>query len=214
MKIELKNIHHSPQLSEETHAFTANLYINGTHAGYAKNDGRGGATHYHAKDEKGKLLIRNAEKFCAELPAKHADNTLTKEVSWDMNLEQHIDDLLNNYLQKKELARFNNKLNAAMLNGLVFGIPDQSFRGFVYPIPIRQILAQPQGPATILGDLITKVLPLLNDDNKLLNTNIPESILKAAGLKEELYVKPTIRNIRYGTIPYMEGDKKQTGRSR
>lgn len=197
MKIELKNIHHSPQLSEETHAFTANLYINGTHAGYAKNDGRGGATHYHAKDEKGKLLIRNSEKFCAAL-----------------NLEQHIDDLLNNYLQKKELARFNTKLNAAMLKGLVFGIPDHSFQGFLYPIPIRQILAQPKGPATILGDLITKVLPLLTDDNKLLNTNIPESILKAAGLKEELYVTPTIRNIRYGTIPYMEDNKNQTGRSR
>lgn len=58
MKIELKNIHHSPQLSEETLAFTANLYINGTHVGYAKNHGRGGTTHYQAKDEKGKLLIR------------------------------------------------------------------------------------------------------------------------------------------------------------
>lgn len=50
MKIELKKIHFSEQLSEETHAFTANIYINGTHAGYAKNNGRGGATYYQAKE--------------------------------------------------------------------------------------------------------------------------------------------------------------------
>jgi hypothetical protein len=178
MKIELKKIRHSEQLSEETHAFTANLYINGTYAGYAKNNGRGGVTYYLAKDEKGKLFIRNAAKFCTALPARHADNPLTKDDSWDMNLEQHIDDLLNYYLQKKELTRFNNKLNAAMLNGLVFGIPDQSFQGFAYPILLRQILTQPKGPATILGDLITKVHSFLTIDNKLLNTNIPESILK------------------------------------
>ncbi len=84
MKIELKEIHHSAQLSEETHAFTANLYINGTHAGYAKNNGHGGATYYQAKDEKGKVLIKEAEKYCAELPPRNTEDKLQDDLLWDI----------------------------------------------------------------------------------------------------------------------------------
>jgi antitoxin component of MazEF toxin-antitoxin module len=39
-----------------------------------------------------------------------------------------------------------------------------------------------------------RVLDQLKNGNRLLNTNIPESIVKAAGLKEDQYVKPTVRN--------------------
>lgn len=209
MKIELKKIHHSEQLSEETHAFTADLYINGTHAGYAKNNGRGGATYYQAKDEKGKVLIKEAEKYCAELPPRNDEDQLLDDLSWDMDLGQYIDDLLHLYLEKKEIDRFNSKLNKRMLDGLVFGIPDQSFRGFVYPIPMIQLLARPKGPEIVLKDLTEKVLPLLTDGNKLLNTNIPESIIKTAGLNEQQYVKPLVRNIRYGMIPYIEEDNNR-----
>jgi len=41
MKIELKNIKHMPSLSEETEAFSANLYINDVKAGIGSNGGRG-----------------------------------------------------------------------------------------------------------------------------------------------------------------------------
>jgi len=43
MKIELFTILHRPELSGKTEAFTANLYIQGFHAGYAKNNGYGGS---------------------------------------------------------------------------------------------------------------------------------------------------------------------------
>ena len=61
MNIKLKNVKHAPSLSEETEAFTASLYINGKHAGYAKNAGHGGSTDYYPKDSKGKELIKQAE---------------------------------------------------------------------------------------------------------------------------------------------------------
>ena len=53
MEIELKNVKHFPSLSQETEAFTASLYINGQHAGFAKNAGHGGSTDYYGKDAKG-----------------------------------------------------------------------------------------------------------------------------------------------------------------
>lgn len=215
MKIELKSIHHSIQLSEETEAFTANLYINDTHAGYAKNDGRGGNTHYQPKDEKGKDLIRQAEKYCETLPpiVYPADDHMGV-FSIDMDLEQYIDDLVNKHIEKKEMAKFNAKLDKTMLKGIVFGISNQSFGAITFNLPLVNVLAHPKGPQTVLQTIKDNILPKLKDGNKLLNTNIPESIIKAAGLKEEQYVKPTIQNIRYGTIPDVEDKENKRGRSR
>lgn len=44
MKIELKNVSYSARLSEETSAFTADVWIDGKKAGYARNHGTGGDT--------------------------------------------------------------------------------------------------------------------------------------------------------------------------
>ncbi|MCT1525657.1 hypothetical protein [Sphingobacterium hotanense] len=215
MKIELKSIHHSIQLSEETEAFTANLYINGVHAGYAKNEGHGGDTHYQAKDEKGRELIRQAEEHCKILPPiEYPPDNYMEAFSIDMNLEHYIDDLLNKYLEKKETAKFNAKLDNSMLKGIVYGVPNQSFGAISFNLPLGQVLAHPKGPQTVVQTITDKILPKLTDGNKLLNTNIPESITKAAGLKEEQYVKPTIQNIRYGTIPDIDENKNNRGRSR
>lgn len=215
MKIELKRIQHSPHLSEETEAFTANLYIQDVHAGYAKNNGHGGSTFYQAKDEKGKILIRQAEEYCKKLPpVSYKGDNPKNSFSWEMSLESYIDDLLNKHLEKKEIAKFNAKLNNTMLKGLVYGIPDQSYAGIIYKIPLVRVLATPLGPQIVLRDLKEKILPSLRDGNKLLNTNIPESIIKAAGLQADQYVKPIIRDIRYGTIPHQDEDKIDRGRSR
>lgn len=193
MKIELKSIHHSAQLSRETEAFTAKLYIQGIHAGYAENDGHGGATYYSHHNEKGRELIREAEAYCkTQPPIQYPADKYSEAFSVDMNLENYIDDLLNKHVEKKETAKFNTKLIKSMLKGVVYGVPDQSFSAVVYSMPIVQVLAHPKGPQTVLKTITDKILPKLKDGYIILNTNISESILKAAGLKEGQYVKPFI----------------------
>lgn len=215
MKIELKSIYHSVQLSQETEAFTANLYINGVHAGYAQNEGHGGNTDYKAKDEKGRELIRQAEEYCKTLlQIEYPADKYMGAFSVDMDLEHFIDDLLNKFVEKKEMAKLNAKLNKAMLNSIVYGIPNRAVWSIAYKLPLVNVLAHPKGPQSVLQTIKDSILPKLKDGNKLLNTNIPESIIKAAGLKEEQYVKPTIQNIRYGTIPKVDDDNNKRGRSR
>lgn len=131
-----------------------------------------------------------------------------------MDLEQYIDDLVNKHIEKKEIAKFNAKMNKIILKGIVYGIPDQCYSGYIYAVPMIKLLALSQGPEIVLKDLTEKVLPSLKEGEKLLNTNIPESIIKAAGFKEDQYITPTVRNIRYGTIPYIEDEKNNRGRSR
>lgn len=192
MKIELKNIKHSPSLSEETEAFTANLYINDVHAGYAKNNGHGGSTDYYHADEKGRDLIREAEEHCLSLPDKQYPAAYGMDAySLKMNLEHFIDDLLSSHLQEKENKKFDNKINKAMINGIVYGLPNDSSVSIVaFKIPLSQLLTLPVGPDSITNAIIKNVLPDIKPGEIILNTNIPEQILKDAGLKEGQYMAP------------------------
>lgn len=195
MKIELKNIYHSERLSEETNAFEANLYINGYKAGVASNEGHGGPTHYVPFNEKGKELIKEAETWCKTLhPIPFTAGG--EEHSLDMDLELYIDDLLTRHLQQKDLQQFRNKLERKMTDHIVFGTADQSFASIKLPVDIDTYVSRAESQK-LLAEIIKKhIVPGLTDDKILLNTNIPEQILKDAGLKPGQYVTPVQKSLK------------------
>src|SRR3546814_3198946 len=45
-----------------------------------------------------------------------------------MSLELYIDSLVDDYLQQKELQKFRNELDKETKTGIVYGVPDHSFR--------------------------------------------------------------------------------------
>lgn len=189
MKIELKRIQYSSRLSEETNAFAADLYINDIKAGEAKNEGHGGPTHYYARNEQGRQLITEAEAYCKNLPpVKYAFGR--REGSYDMNLEHYIDDLLENHLDERELQKFKNKMNKDMLKGIVIGVPNaNAYSAWSFNTSIDQILAHPRGTEQLTNE-IKKLIPKLTDGKIILNTNIPEQILKNAGFNKTQYAAP------------------------
>ncbi|WP_286732636.1 MULTISPECIES: hypothetical protein [Sphingobacterium] len=131
----------------------------------------------------------------------------------NMALEEKINDLLYEYLRKKDLKKLTSIVNKAMLRGIVYGMSDRAVWNIKYDTPIVKILSFSKGLLDIMNAIKDKVLPHLKDGNRLLNTNIPESIIKSAGLKEDQYVKPTVRDIRYGTISSVEENNNKRGRS-
>lgn len=206
MKIQLKNIHHSEQLSEETIAFSASLYINNFKAGTASNRGNGGATDYYGFNERGNQLIREAEAYCKTLPSEKF-TAGGKEYTIDSTLENYIDRLLQKHLEQKDLQKFRNKLDKATQQTIAFGIPDQSYTKLRLKFPVDMILAHPNGKNILTDILIRRVKPELKEGELILNTNIPESVLKNAGLKPEQYVKPA------ETMSIKRNVQKKKGRS-
>ena len=190
MKIELKKIKHSPSLSEETEAFTAELYIEEKRAGIASSRGQGGNTDYTAYDDAGRELIKMAEAYCKTLPDKKFRGEDMEDLTYPMDLEQFIDDLLYGYLEEKDLRLFNRKLERATEKGIMYGVPDDSFSGITFKTTLQDILAHPAQRQSLIGTINKKVLPHLRDGNILLNTNIPEDILHDAGLRPDQYRKP------------------------
>jgi hypothetical protein len=188
MKIELKNIQYSEKLSEETNAFAANLYIDGRMAGIASNRGHGGSTDYRANDENGRKLISDAETYCKGLPPVKF-NSDGKTHFFDMDLEGYIDGLVDKYLEEKHSKQFQKKIKGDMEKGIVVGIPNKSYALWQFTMPMEKILVHPKGPDLLKKALTTDIIPTLTNGNIILSTNIPESIFRAVGLKENQYVK-------------------------
>lgn len=103
MELKLKNVKFSEKLSEETSAFSADLFIGTKKVAYVSNHGKGGDTNYNAYDGC-KDLLKTAEEYAKSLPDREY-NLGAKKISMHSNLENIIDDMFNEWLDAKEQKR-------------------------------------------------------------------------------------------------------------
>ncbi len=159
MNIELKKIKVAANMSEETTAFTAELFVNGKNIGYVKNDGRGGCTdYYNNPDEKSKEALKAAEAYCLTLPEVDYGTFKHK-----MDLETFIDELLEKHLKEKEQS----KLAKKMVDTVMWGIPNgHSYTQVKFKVPLAQI------PTEKLQGYLDKYKKDFDKDEKFLNTNL------------------------------------------
>ena len=120
MKVEIKSIKFSESLSEETNAFTANLYIDGKKRGYCRNDGRGGCTDIHGFTREDNEIIKQADQWLKENHEKVTYGSTT----YDVDLEHKVDLLLENWLKEKEAKKYKNKIKKLSETALVIGKPN------------------------------------------------------------------------------------------
>ncbi len=164
MDLQLKNVHFSERLSEETNAFTADIYFRGNKVGYAKNDGGGGETDINAHQNM-REAFNEAISYAKSLPQIQTDFTHGiggKKFTFDSDLEAQVDDLFEKWLKNKELTKASNK-------GVLYTSPDgkdyvSKWRNFT----IAKLLKHPKGEAMIRQE----VLRLQSAGNIILNTNL------------------------------------------
>ena len=156
MKITIKKIRHSESLSEETNAFTADLYVDNKKVAFCRNNGRGGSTfidHYDGK--KGKLF--EAYDF-----ADNMKPILYQGTSLPMDLEFYVDGLLEDFLLEKALKKdFRNGIVYENKNGEKSVI---SWKGWTIP----KLMSSVVGKVAVTN----KVSELTKQGFLVLNTNI------------------------------------------
>lgn len=159
MKIELKNVKFSEHLSEETNAFTADIYVNGVKAGYAKNSGHGGCTdcraHFEHKD-----LFAQAEKFLSSLPPKKLPG-YTFEL--ESNMENLVDELFEKWLKEKDNKKLEKKMERCVLVKRLSG----DINSFSYPKTKLSEL-----PLVKLQSMYDTIKKQLKQGEIFLNTNL------------------------------------------
>lgn len=181
MDIELKRIAYHPRLDEQS--FAANLFINGEKA--AAVNSRAGVTEYYAVDAKGMELVEQAEQYVKKLPAekKMIDG---KEQQVKQTLPGIIDKKFSEYLAAIEQKKFDNKVALMEKRNIVIGEPGRYMRPIAAKALIEVLVRS--GNQVMLKNILSKAIPTMSEKEKVLNTNIPEVILSAAGLKPDQYL--------------------------
>jgi hypothetical protein len=114
--IQLKNVKIAWNMSEETTAFTATLYIDGAKAAYVKNEGTGGDNHPRFMDRE---LEKEFHEFCKSLPPHYLydDDDPTKVIDgpFPMTYDGFIGDLLTEWISNDDWKK-------ACKKGLVFRV--------------------------------------------------------------------------------------------
>lgn len=178
MEIQLKNIKHSESLSQETNAFTADLWIDGVKIGPCDNHGTGGPTNYNVYNYKDWPIIKKAEAYCNTLPPINLGELGTLP----NDLENVIDDLLTKHLIAKDIAKFKKKMEKDMIQHIVCGVKSDEvavYRVFKLPLTIEKYLSHPKGKPWLIETLKTIQLKLEHNE-VILNSNIPAEIIEAA----------------------------------
>lgn len=107
MKIELRKVVFSKALSEETNAYTADLYVDGALIAHLANRGQGGSDEQHPAKGKTYADIQRVEEWIkANVPARETEFMIEgKPFIMEPDLESVCGDLLAEHLSTKELTR-------------------------------------------------------------------------------------------------------------
>ena len=162
MDLQLKNVKFSEFMSEETNAFTADLWFRGKKIGYTKNDGQGGCTFTWAYDGM-RDQLNEAENYAKSLPAIVYKGVGGREdFSLDSNLEHVIDRLFENWLETKEIKKQEKK-------GIYYEKPNGQ-RATTYWVgwTLKDLLNNPKGR----GIIANAIFKLQKEGNTILNTNL------------------------------------------
>ena len=106
MNIEIKNVKYAAFASEETHCFSASVYIEGEKAGEVSNDGHGGSNHFRPYE-----LQTFLNTYAKTLPAIDCSNIGAVEPHRfiEQDAETLIGEMVNDWLAARDLKRLLSK---------------------------------------------------------------------------------------------------------
>lgn len=106
MKIELRKISHNQRLSEETNAYSAQVWVDGVHICDVSNHGTGGPDDFHpAKGKTYKDVDALEARVKAERGTEKLDVGNGKSIEVDVDLELVCGELLTAHLIGRDLTR-------------------------------------------------------------------------------------------------------------
>jgi hypothetical protein len=213
MEIKLKNIHVDFRMSEETNAFTADLFIDGVKAGTASNRGTGGMTEVRAKDLNAVQLIKDAETWCKKLPPEivPSNDGSGKSETYPMSLDYFLDSLVDKHIEKLEDWRVQRLTN----NSIIYGVPGGvQYRRFAFNHAIAHMVQTEAGIEALKNTILKKILPTLGEGEKILNKNIPQAIIDKIGLPKDKIVEPAPIAKKENAKDRKHAIKKGKGRGR
>lgn len=107
MKIEIKNLKVARSLSEETHAYTATIYVDGKPAFHASNHGTGGCDSYHPIAPFTYDDVKQIDEYLKANYAPHGPHEAdpAKRSAWDNGLPMDLELFVGGEIERAEADR-------------------------------------------------------------------------------------------------------------
>lgn len=109
MEVALKNVQYAAFASNETHCFTAKVYVDGKLLCVASNEGHGGCTDFYPAPGRKRDDVKRVDTYLQEhATAPAAGDEMSHKLwatGWRPGLESKVDDLLVRWMLAKELRR-------------------------------------------------------------------------------------------------------------
>lgn len=164
-QIELKSVKFSEWNSEETNCFQAMVYFNGKRVGMASNEGRGGCTWVRPTDniEDYKAFVAHCEALVKSNSEEYYETFSIIDILFEAWLEAHY--------AKKDKARMQREFNKGICytkdeSKGTFAV--MTFKKGTTKVTISELLKSANGR----GVLLRSYEKLVNEGNKILNTNL------------------------------------------
>ena len=158
MKVTLKSFNHSPSLSQETYAFTANVFIDGKNVGTARNMGHGGPTELSISSADRTRLTAHAKSIFPAVPFSFDPSKLwVRDTAEDV-----IDDLVHELVKAKEEARLERRFMKDLTTKLLVLQPNGTIQASVVLPTIRlaELLRSQRLPTWAMKGKVLNALPV------------------------------------------------------
>lgn len=160
MKVELRSIKVYDQMSEETTAFTAEIYVDGKKIGYTKNEGHGGCTDAYPYPEHHSKFNELCSYLESQPDIVYPEDEYP-ELSLKCNLEHWIDFQISEYLKERENKKLIKHCETAICYKVIGGYARVSWGKYT----IKELLNGTVGRETIqkkVNELKSKGFEVLN----------------------------------------------------
>ena len=168
MKVTLKKIKFYGSMSEETNAFTADVYVDGKCCGFARNDGRGGCTNVMPTWLPDKIMMfRECESWLKTQPQINI-GSVNDPYMVNCDMESMVDMLFEQWL----IEQTKKKIEKKMLNHVMWGvIGGNTYKVVKFLKPLKDIDRE------ILQKMLNKYKQEFKTGEQFLNTNLEGFIL-------------------------------------
>lgn len=171
-RFTLKNVKFSERMSEETNCYTADLYFDGKPLAYCRNYGHGGETNVMSLNPKDSKRFEEAEAYCFSLPPFK----VSEDYNIPMSLDLVSDLLLEKWIEAKNEAKVQRRMNKDMKTNILYQNPNQidsyyrtSFTSNGKDVLIEDLLKSPIGRIKLIDYCNTRK----KQGFVILNTNLP-----------------------------------------
>ncbi len=124
MKIELRKFKHYPRLSEETNAFSADVYVDGILIAWAANDGRGGENRLDVAEPKHRAKVSEMHTWAMQQPAHEG-----LSMNLDFYISLMVDEKINEKVYAKNRKVFDQYTDTQLMGILVYNQKESIIEG-------------------------------------------------------------------------------------